>query len=284
MNEKQQPFKLELDIAYPQIFIASKYFNSLKILNQWIKRNNSFSIFGYRKYILTDNGYERFEIFGNTIVTLSELKETIASNQTDKNGKLVVLYASNKDAQHSYIDIAKEKGYQVLLLDSPIVSHLIQKLEADNENLTFARVDADHIDKLIQKDDVQISKLSEDEQTNLKSILEAIVPKANYTVQLEPMDSNAAPFMITQPEFMRRMKEMSATGGGGMFGMGNFPDMYNLVVNSNSNLATAILQTEDKSAQELLVKQALDLAKISQGLLKGEELTAFVKRSFETLK
>lgn len=216
--------------------------------------------------------------------TLTELKEAIASNQTDKNGKLVVLYASNKEAQHSYIDIAKEKGYQVLLLDSPIVSHLIQKLEADNENLTFVRVDADHIDKLIQKDDVQISKLSDEEQSNLKTVLEAIVPKANYTVQLEPMDSNAAPFMITQPEFMRRMKEMSATGGGGMFGMGNFPDMYNLVVNSNSNLATAILKTEDKSAQELLVKQALDLAKISQGLLKGEELTAFVKRSFETLK
>ena len=216
--------------------------------------------------------------------TLSELKESIAANQTDKNGKLVVLYASNKETQHSYIDIAKEKGYQVVLLDSPIVSHLIQKLEADNENLTFARVDADHIDKLIEKEEVQISKLSEDEQTNLKSVLEAIVPKANYTVQLEPMDSNAAPFMITQPEFMRRMKEMSASGGGGMFGMGNFPDMYNLVVNSNSTLATTILQTEDKSAQEILVKQALDLAKISQGLLKGEELTAFVKRSFETLK
>jgi molecular chaperone HtpG len=216
--------------------------------------------------------------------TLAELKETLAPNQTDKNGKLVVLYASNKETQHSYIDIAKAKGYQVLLLDSPIVSHLIQKLEADNENLTFARVDADHIDKLIEKEEVQISKLSEVEQTNLKSVLEAIVPKANYTVQLEPMDSNAAPFMITQPEFMRRMKEMSASGGGGMFGMGNFPDMYNLVVNSNSTLATTILQTEDKSAQELLVKQALDLAKISQGLLKGEELTAFVKRSFETLK
>ena len=216
--------------------------------------------------------------------TLAELKEALVPNQTDKNGKLVVLYASNKEAQHSYIDIAKEKGYQVLLLDSPIVSHLIQKLEADNENITFARVDADHIDKLIQKDETTISKLSDDEQTNLKSVLEAIVPKANYTVQLEPMDSNAAPFMITQPEFMRRMKEMSATGGGGMFGMGNFPDMYNLVVNSNSNLATTILQTEDKSAQEILVKQALDLAKISQGLLKGEELTAFVKRSFETLK
>ncbi|HLP64325.1 molecular chaperone HtpG [Flavobacterium sp.] len=216
--------------------------------------------------------------------TLAELKEAITTNQTDKNGKLVVLYASNKDAQHSYIDIAKEKGYEVLLLDSPIVSHLIQKLEADNENLTFTRVDSDHIDKLIQKEDTQISKLSEEEQTNLKTVLEEIVPKANYSVQLEPMDSTAAPFMITQPEFMRRMKEMSQTGGGGMFGMGNFPEMYNLVVNTNSDLATTILNTEDKSAQESLVKQALDLAKISQGLLKGEELTAFVKRSFELIK
>jgi len=216
--------------------------------------------------------------------TLSELKEAITANQTDKNGKLVVLYACSKDAQHGYIDIAKEKGYEVLLLDSPIVSHLIQKLESDNENMTFVRVDSDHIDKLIQKEETQISKLSEDEATNLKTVLEEIVPKTNYSVQLEPMDSNAAPFMITQPEFMRRMKEMSQTGGGGMFGMGNFPEMYNLVVNTNSELATTILNTSDKSAQESLVKQALDLAKISQGLLKGEELTAFVKRSFELIK
>ncbi len=216
--------------------------------------------------------------------TLAELKEAITANQTDKNGKLVVLYASNKEQQHSYIDIAKEKGYEVVLLDSPIVSHLIQKLEQDNENLTFTRVDSDHIDKLILKEDTQISKLSEDEQSNLKTVLEEIVPKTTYSVQLEPMDSNAAPFMITQPEFMRRMKEMSQTGGGGMFGMGNFPEMYNLVVNSNSELATTILNTSDKSAQESLVKQALDLAKISQGLLKGEELTAFVKRSFELIK
>lgn len=216
--------------------------------------------------------------------TLAELKEKITANQTDKNGKLVVLYASNKEAQHGYIDIAKEKGYEVLLLDSPIVSHLIQKLEADNENLTFVRVDSDHIDKLIQKEDTQISKLSEEESTKLKTVLEELVPKATYTVQLEAMDSSAAPFMITQPEFMRRMKEMSQSGGGGMFGMGNFPEMYNLVVNTNSNLATTILSTEDKSAQEHLVKQAMDLAKISQGLLKGEELTAFVKRSFEMIK
>ena len=216
--------------------------------------------------------------------TLAELKEAITANQTDKNGKLAVLYTSNKDAQHGYIEIAKEKGYEVLLLDSPIVSHLIQKLESDNENLTFVRVDSDHIDKLIQKEDTQISKLSEDESTKLKTVLEEIVPKTNYSVQLEPMDSTAAPFIITQPEFMRRMKEMSQSGGGGMFGMGNFPEMYNLVVNTNSDLATTILNTSDKSAQESLVKQALDLAKISQGLLKGEELTAFVKRSFELIK
>ena len=216
--------------------------------------------------------------------TLAELKEAITPNQTDKNGKIVVLYASNKEAQHGYIEIAKEKGYQVLLLDSPIVSHLIQKLESDNENLTFVRVDSDHVDKLIAKEDTQISKLSEEEQGNLKTVVEEFVPKANYTVQLEPMDSAAAPFMITQPEFMRRMKEMSQSGGGGMFGMGNFPEMYNLVVNSNSELATTILNTDDKSAREGLIKQALDLAKISQGLLKGEELTAFVKRSFELIK
>ncbi|WP_298394949.1 molecular chaperone HtpG [Flavobacterium sp.] len=216
--------------------------------------------------------------------TLSELKDALAPNQTDKNGKLVVLYASNKDAQHSYIDSAKEKGYEVLLLDSPIVSHLIQKLESDNENLTFVRVDGDSIEKLIAKEDTQISKLSEDESEKLKTVLETLVPKPTYNVQLEALDSNAAPFMITQPEFMRRMKEMSQSGGGGMFGMGNMPDMYNLVVNSNSELATTILNTEDKNVQEHLVKQALDLAKISQGLLKGEELTAFVKRSFELIK
>ena len=212
--------------------------------------------------------------------TLSELKEALTANQTDKNGKLVVLYASNKDAQHSYIAAAKDKGYEVLLLDSPIISHLIQKLESDNENLTFVRVDGDSIEKLIQKEETQISKLSEDEQGNLKTVLEEIVPKTNYSVQLEPMDSNAAPFIITQPEFMRRMKEMSQSGGGGMFGMGNFPEMYNLVVNTNSELATTILNTSDKSVQESLVKQALDLAKISQGLIKRRRINRFCKKKF----
>ncbi|CAM3667820.1 molecular chaperone HtpG [Flavobacterium chungbukense] len=219
----------------------------------------------------------------NTYFTLEELKEKLKENQTDKDGKLVVLYAGNKDAQHSYIEAAKDKGYEVLLLDSPIISHLIQKIENDNTGLTFVRVDSDHIDNLIKKDENTISKLSEEEKATLKTSLEAYIPKA-YSVQLEAMDSQAAPFIITQPEFMRRMKEMSQTGGGGMFGMGNMPEMYNLVVNTNSDLASNILNTEDKTHQEHLVKQALDLAKLSQNLLKGEALTAFVKRSFEMIK
>lgn len=216
--------------------------------------------------------------------TLDELKENLKANQTDKDGKLIILYAGNKDAQHAYIDAAKAKGYEVLLLDSPIVSHLIQKLESDNSELSFVRVDSDHIDNLIKKEENAISKLSDDEQSNLKAVVEEIVPKTTYTVQLEALDSNASPFLITQPEFMRRMKEMSQSGGGGMFGMGNFPEMYNLVVNTNSELASNILNTDDKTHQEQLVKQALDLAKLSQNLLKGEELTAFVRRSFELIK
>ncbi len=220
----------------------------------------------------------------NNYLTLDEIKENLAANQTDTNGKLVVLYAGNKEAQHSYIEIAKEKGYEVLLLDSPIISHLIQKLEGDNENLTFVRVDSDHIDNLIKKEETAISKLSDEEKESLKTTLETIIASQTYSVQMEALDSNAAPFIITQPEFIRRMKEMSQSGGGGMFGMGNMPEMYNLVVNTNSDLATSILKTEDKSVQENLVKQALDLAKLSQNLLKGEELTAFVKRSFELIK
>jgi molecular chaperone HtpG len=216
--------------------------------------------------------------------TFDELKEKIADQQTDKDKKLVVLYASDKEAQHAYIETAKEKGYEVLLLDSPIVSHLIQKLETEKENVTFTRVDSDHIDKLIQKEEDQVSKLSDEEKEKLKADFEAVIPKEKYTVQLEAMDSNAAPLMITQPEFMRRMKEMSQTGGGGMLGMGNMPEMYNLLVNTNHELISEILNTKTAKKQERLIKQSLDLARLSQGLLKGEELTRFVKRSFEMIK
>ena len=147
---------------------------------------------------------------------------------------------------------------------------------------TYSRIDS--IDNLIKKDEAKISKLSEDEQANLKTVLEANIPKETYTVQLEAMDSNANPFIITQPEFMRRMKEMQATGGGGMMGMGNFPDMYNLVVNTNNELVGEILNTKTAKKQERLIKQTFDLAKLSQNLLHGEELTNFIKRSYELIK
>lgn len=214
--------------------------------------------------------------------TFDELKDKIKDQQTDKDGNVVVLYASDKDKQHSYIEEAKAKGYEVLLLDSPIVSHLIQKLEAENEKTKFARVDADHIDNLINKEETKISKLSEGDQEKLKTIVEAVVPKETYTVQLEALESTSNPFIITQPEFMRRMKEMSATGGGGMMGMGNMPEMYNLVVNTNNDLMDKILKA--KANKEKYVNQALDLAKLSQNLLQGEALTNFIKRSFELMK
>jgi len=219
-----------------------------------------------------------------TYYTYEELYEKIKDVQTDKDDKTIFLYAANKDQQHSYIEAAKEKGYEVLLLDSPIVSHLIQKLETSKENISFARVDADHIDNLIKKDEEQISKLSDEEKETLKTTLTEVVPADKYTVQLEAMDSNASPFMITQPEFMRRMKEMQQTGSGGMFGMGNFPEMYNLVVNTNHELVGQILNTKTRKKQERLIKQSLDLARLSQNLLTGEELTQFIKRSYEMIK
>ena len=237
------------------------------------------------KFFEKAQAFALFPTVDNTYFTIEELKEKIKPLQTDKDDKLVVLYASNKDEQHAYIDAAKEKGYEVLFLDSPIVSHLIQKLESTEENVTFVRVDGDHIDNLIKKDEEQISKLNEDEKKTLTTILTEIIPQDKFTVQLEAMDSKANPFIITQPEFMRRMKEMQQSGGGGgMFGMGNMPDMYNLVVNTNNELIGEILSTKTAKKKERLVNQALDLARLSQNLLKGEELTAFIKRSFDMIK
>jgi molecular chaperone HtpG len=288
---------LQADAAVKKIsnYITRKVADKLKSLftenrEEFEKKWNDIKIVLEYGMLSEDKFYEKAGAFvlyptvDGKYFTLDELKENLKETQTDKDGKLVVLYAGNKEAQHSYIEIAKEKGYEVLLLDSPIIAHLIQKIEGDNQNLTFVRVDSDHIDNLIKKEETAISKLSDEEKESLKTVLEGLVPKQKYSVQLEAMDSQAAPFIITQPEFMRRMKEMSQSGGGGMFGMGNMPEMYNLVVNTNSDLATNILNTQDKSAQESLVKQALDLAKLSQNLLKGEELTAFVKRSFDLIK
>nr|WP_299345251.1 molecular chaperone HtpG [Allomuricauda sp.] len=216
--------------------------------------------------------------------TFEELENKIKDNQTDKDEKLVVLYASDKEAQHSYIEAAKAKGYEVLLMDSPIVSHLMQKMETSKEKLSFARVDADHIDNLIKKEDTAISKLSDEEKDKLKEELEKVVADQGFTIQMESMDSSASPFIITEPEFMRRMKEMQQTGGGGMFGMGNMPEMYNLIVNTNHELVGEILNTKTAKKRERLINQSLDLARLSKGLLKGEALTNFISRSYEMIK
>src|SRR5210317_104054 len=223
-------------------------------------------------YPNVDNGFFTFE----------ELKDKVSKSQTDKDGNLILLYASNVNDQHSYIESAKEKGYEVLLLDSPIISHLIQKLETSNEKIKFTRVDADVVDKLIQKDEKEVSKLNDKEKEKLKNIVEETVPKEKYTVQLEAIDSNSAPFVITLPEFMRRMKEMQQSGGNGMFG--NMPEMYNLIVNVNNPICSEILNSKSKTKKERLINQSLDLAKLSQNLLKGEELTSFIKRSFDLIK
>lgn len=253
-----------------------KKWNDIKIVIEY-------GMLSEEKFFEKADKFALYPTVNDAYYTFEELKEKIKDNQTDKDGKLIILYASNKDAQHSYITEANEKGYEVLLLDSPIVSHLIQKLETSKENISFSRVDADSLENLIKKDEEKISKLSDEEKEKLKTALEEIIPSEKYTVQLEALDSKASPFVITQPEFMRRMKEMSATGGG-MFGMGNMPEMYNLVVNTNHELVGQILSTKTQNKRERLIKQSLDLARLSQGLLKGEELTNFVKRSYEMIK
>ena len=228
---------------------------------------------------------EKFALYPTTegnYYTFDELNETLKDQHTDKDGKLVILYASDLEEQHSYIELAKSKGYTVLLLDSPIIGHLIQKLEGSKEQITFSRVDGDTLENLIKKEESTVSKLSDDEKEKLKPMIESIVAESGYTVQLEAMDSQALPFVLTQPEFMRRMKEMQQTGGGGM--MGNMPDMFNLVVNTNHELVGQILTTKTAKKRERLVLQALDLAKLSQNQLKGEALTHFIKRSVEMIK
>ena len=254
-----------------------KKWNDIKIVIEY-------GMLSEEKFFDKAQSFALYPTVDDTYFTFDELQEKIKDNQTDKDGNLVILYASNTDEQHSYIDAAKAKGYEVLLLDSPIISHLLQKMETTKEKISFVRVDADQVDNLIKKDDEKISKLSDEEKEKLKADFENVIPKEKYSIQLEAMDSDAAPLMITQPEFMRRMKEMQQTGGGGMFGMGNMPEMYNLVVNTNHSLISEILNTKTAKKQERLIKQSLDLARLSQNLLKGEELTAFIKRSFEMVK
>jgi len=233
--------------------------------------------------------YERAEKFcllkntENKYFTIEEYKNFIKDTQTDKDKKLVFLYTNNTEDQHSYIKLAKERGYDVLIMDGILDSHFVNLLERKIENSSFVRVDSDTIDKLIKKDDEIPSKLTEEEKNKVKPIFEKNIETSRFTVVFENMSETEQPVLITQPEFMRRMKDMSAIGGG-MSYMGSMPDMYNLVINSNHPLIYQILNETNEETQNKIAKQLVDLALLSQNLLKGEALTKFIKRSVEIIK
>jgi len=241
--------------------------------------------------ILSDDKFaeraKKFTLYKNTdgkYYTMDELTEKITPAQKDKDDKLVYLYTNDVEAQHSFINAATTKGYEVLVMDTHLTAHLVGKLEQTQENTTWARVDADTIDKLINKDETIPSKLSEKDEEALKPIIEEVVDKAKFTVQFESMSETDQPMTIVQPEFMRRMKDMQAVGGGGMamFG-GAMPETYNLVVNANHPLISKILKEKDKKKQADLTKRTADLALLSQNMLKGEELTKFINQSIELI-
>jgi len=215
--------------------------------------------------------------------TMDELTEKIKPTQTDKDNKLVYLYTNDVEKQHSFIESAKNKGYEVLVMNTHLTAHLVGKLEQTMENTTFARVDADTIDKLINKNEEIPSKLDDKEKEKLQPVIEKVMPKEKFKIQFESMSEKDQPMTIVQPEFMRRMKDMQAVGGGmAMFG-GSMPDMYNLVVNTNHPLISKILNEKDKKKQVELTKRTADLALLSQNMLKGEELTKFINQSIELI-
>ena len=230
---------------------------------------------------------KKFMLFKNVAgeyFLFDEYLEKIKAAQIDKDGKTVVLYTHSETEHHAYLENAKERGYDVLVLDSPLSSHLLNKLEQQNANVTFKRVDADTLDKLIAKEEAQVSKLSKEDEEKLKPVITSQVEAGKYTVVFESLSEKEKPMLITQSEFMRRMKEMQATGGGGMSMFGSMPENYNLVVNSNHPLISKILEEKDENVQKTLAKQAADLALLSQGLLKGKDLTEFINRSVDLIK
>ena len=250
---------------------------------------NDINIFVKYGMLSDDKFYEKakdFALVQNTdskYFTIEEYKEYIQANQKDKSENLVILYTSDEEKQHAFIESAKDRSYDVLKLDTMIDSHFIGMLEQKLEKVTLKRVDSDTIDKLIEKDETKESVLSEDEKTQLKEIYEKAINNTNMHVSIEPLSPQDQPVVITLPEFMRRMKDMSKTGGGGMMFMGNMPDTYNVSVNANHPINNRILNVQDDN-KEKIAKQAFDLALLSQNMLTGPALTAFVKRSVELIE
>ena len=229
-----------------------------------------------------------FSLYKNTdnkYYTFGEFLDKVKDYQKDKNGKTVILYTNDAKEQHSFVKTATTKGYEVLELGGPLISHLISRIEADNKDVQFARVDAEIIDKLIEKEESTLSKLSEKEQEKLKTIFEDEVDKEKFTVHIHNMSSTDSPVVITQSEFMRRIQEQQQlSGGGGMQMFGSIKESYNLAVNSNHKIIGNILKQKIKKKRTNLINQVLDLALLSQGMLKGEDLTSFIYRSVNLIK
>ena len=228
---------------------------------------------------------QKFLLYKNSegkYFTKKEYEDHIKTQQTDKDKNLIILYASDVEEQHAYIESAREKGYDVVILDGILDSHFINNMEQKEPNTRFTRVDSDTVDKLIKKDEETPSKLDDKQKDELKPVIERNINQEKFSVIFENLSESDVPFMITRPEFMRRMKDMSALGGG-MMGMENFPDQSNLVINTNHALMTKILNVKEAGDQDKIVKQAYDLALLSQNMLKGPALTEFVKRSIEMI-
>jgi molecular chaperone HtpG len=216
--------------------------------------------------------------------TFSEYDEQIAANQTDKDGNKVWLYANDVAKQDSFITAANDKGYDVLVFDTQIDSHFINHMEQKLEKTQIKRVDSENVNKLIEKDENKELVLSDEEKESVKGIFEGAINDKAYTVAVEALAPEDAPVSVTMPEFMRRMKDMQATGGGGGFNMfGSMPDNYNVTVNGNHKLAAKILKSRGEDRKQGFAKQAFDLAMLSQGLLTGKAMTEFIKRSTEIL-
>lgn len=224
----------------------------------------------------------KFSLLKNTdgeCFTIEEYKEKVKALQSNKNEKIVVLYTHDKDAQFSFVKKAKERGYDVLVMNSPLTPHYISKLEQAHNDVMFARIDSDSIDKLIEKDEEIPSKLSKEQEEALKPVFETAVDASKFKVQFQSLSEKDAPIMITQPEFIRRMMEQQKFGGGGFFGA--FPETYNMVINSNHNKIADLVNINDESVKASRIKQLSDLALLSQGMLTGEALDGFIERSIE---
>jgi molecular chaperone HtpG len=250
-----------------------KKWNDLRIFSEYGMLSDD-------KFAEKAKGFHLVKTTEGKYFTVDEFQEKIKDTQTDKDGKTVILYTNDKEAQYSFVKSATERGYKVLELQGPLIPHWIQKIETTLDNVSFSRVDADTLDNLIKKDEEIPSKLSEKDQEKLKPVFEGVVNKEKFKIQFESMSESEAPIVVTQPEFIRRMQEQQQMGGAGF--MGAFPETYNLIVNSNHPKVSELLNSKGKE-QSGKAKQLTDLAMLAQGMLKGEALTNFVNRSIELI-